>query len=434
VPAPSVVFDETGQLLVYPTLLGIKVVNLTSNGVARLLGKVENTERFLRLALYQGVPKKVGVAGWGVGSGFRGGGAVGRQQPLLAACASGGRGASRREGSSPTPPAQPLPPSQGGLYQPPLTRACTPHPTNLDPDPAPSQVKARAHAAEIKLPERDPTIVATAYRKQRFYLFTRREPTDAEDAAVRAFGGWGVWGCSDGDAEERGGGGRWARRAQGGLLLGRPGSSRPPLTASPTRSFPHPLAPTPHPRPTPHSPSTPGRARRVQREAQHRGAAGHRRRRRRQQPAARRRAPHDKGGRERSLCRAPPPLACQPNGSYALNPGRRILPHSSPHPFPGPSPPLPLQGDISLRLFPDECPRTIENFTTHARNGYYDGVIFHRVIKGFMLQAGWARGARFRRAWADGRGFAEAPDDGCDPAASGRAAPAGPPPALEPAL
>lgn len=51
------------------------------------------------------------------------------------------------------------------------------------------------------------------------------------------------------------------------------------------------------------------------------------------------------------------------------------------------------QGDITLRLFPDECPRTIENFTTHARNGYYDGVIFHRVIKGFMLQTGDPLGA-----------------------------------------
>jgi peptidylprolyl isomerase domain and WD repeat-containing protein 1 len=48
----------------------------------------------------------------------------------------------------------------------------------------------------------------------------------------------------------------------------------------------------------------------------------------------------------------------------------------------------PAQGDITLRLFPDECPRTVENFTTHATNGYYDNVIFHRVIKGFMLQTG----------------------------------------------
>lgn len=46
------------------------------------------------------------------------------------------------------------------------------------------------------------------------------------------------------------------------------------------------------------------------------------------------------------------------------------------------------QGDITLKLFPEECPRTVENFTTHANNGYYDNVIFHRVIKGFMLQTG----------------------------------------------
>jgi peptidylprolyl isomerase domain and WD repeat-containing protein 1 len=46
------------------------------------------------------------------------------------------------------------------------------------------------------------------------------------------------------------------------------------------------------------------------------------------------------------------------------------------------------RGDIALRLFPDECPRTVENFATHARNGYYDGVIIHRVIRGFMIQTG----------------------------------------------
>lgn len=46
------------------------------------------------------------------------------------------------------------------------------------------------------------------------------------------------------------------------------------------------------------------------------------------------------------------------------------------------------RGDINLKLFPDECPRTVENFATHARNGYYDGVVFHRVIKGFCIQTG----------------------------------------------
>lgn len=44
------------------------------------------------------------------------------------------------------------------------------------------------------------------------------------------------------------------------------------------------------------------------------------------------------------------------------------------------------RGDIHMKLFADDCPRTIENFTTHAKNKYYDNVIFHRVIKGFMIQ------------------------------------------------
>ena len=52
------------------------------------------------------------------------------------------------------------------------------------------------------------------------------------------------------------------------------------------------------------------------------------------------------------------------------------------------------KGDVSIKMFPDECPKTVENFTTHARNGYYDGIIFHRVIKGFMLQTGDPLGAR----------------------------------------
>lgn len=46
------------------------------------------------------------------------------------------------------------------------------------------------------------------------------------------------------------------------------------------------------------------------------------------------------------------------------------------------------KGDIWLKLFPDECPKTVENFTSHAKNGYYDNIIFHRIIKGFMLQTG----------------------------------------------
>jgi peptidylprolyl isomerase domain and WD repeat-containing protein 1 len=69
-------------------------------------------------------------------------------------------------------------------------------------------------------------------------------------------------------------------------------------------------------------------------------------------------------------------------------------------------------GDIEIHLFGNECPKTVENFCvsvielslflsmtsltlscqTHAKNGYYNGVIFHRVIKGFMIQTGDPRG------------------------------------------
>ena len=45
-------------------------------------------------------------------------------------------------------------------------------------------------------------------------------------------------------------------------------------------------------------------------------------------------------------------------------------------------------GDIKVVLFPDAAPKAVENFTTHAENGYYDGVIFHRVIPDFMIQGG----------------------------------------------
>jgi peptidylprolyl isomerase domain and WD repeat-containing protein 1 len=45
-------------------------------------------------------------------------------------------------------------------------------------------------------------------------------------------------------------------------------------------------------------------------------------------------------------------------------------------------------GDIHIRLFGNKTPKTAENFCGHARTGYYDNVIFHRVIKGFMLQTG----------------------------------------------
>ena len=45
-------------------------------------------------------------------------------------------------------------------------------------------------------------------------------------------------------------------------------------------------------------------------------------------------------------------------------------------------------GAIKIKLFPELAPKTVENFLTHAENGYYDGIIFHRIIEEFMIQGG----------------------------------------------
>ncbi len=45
-------------------------------------------------------------------------------------------------------------------------------------------------------------------------------------------------------------------------------------------------------------------------------------------------------------------------------------------------------GDISVKFFPQYAPKAVENFITHAKNGYYNGILFHRVIRDFMIQCG----------------------------------------------
>lgn len=45
-------------------------------------------------------------------------------------------------------------------------------------------------------------------------------------------------------------------------------------------------------------------------------------------------------------------------------------------------------GDITIKMLPEAAPKAVENFLTHAENGYYDGIKFHRVIKDFMIQGG----------------------------------------------
>jgi peptidylprolyl isomerase len=46
------------------------------------------------------------------------------------------------------------------------------------------------------------------------------------------------------------------------------------------------------------------------------------------------------------------------------------------------------QGNMELELFDDAAPLAVENFITHVKNGYYNGIVFHRIIKNFMIQGG----------------------------------------------
>lgn len=45
-------------------------------------------------------------------------------------------------------------------------------------------------------------------------------------------------------------------------------------------------------------------------------------------------------------------------------------------------------GDISIEFFPDAAPKTVENFKKLAKSGFYDGLVFHRIVPGFVIQGG----------------------------------------------
>ena len=53
------------------------------------------------------------------------------------------------------------------------------------------------------------------------------------------------------------------------------------------------------------------------------------------------------------------------------------------------------RGDMTFVLLDEAAPKAVENFITHAKNGYYDGLIFHRVIQDFMIQGGDPTGSQF---------------------------------------
>lgn len=70
-------------------------------------------------------------------------------------------------------------------------------------------------------------------------------------------------------------------------------------------------------------------------------------------------------------------------------------------------------GEIKVRFFPDEAPKAVENFTTHAKEGYYDGLTFHRVIADFMIQGGDPKGDGTGGESIWGEGFGRSPATSC---------------------
>jgi peptidyl-prolyl cis-trans isomerase B (cyclophilin B) len=62
------------------------------------------------------------------------------------------------------------------------------------------------------------------------------------------------------------------------------------------------------------------------------------------------------------------------------------------------------EGEMVIEFWPDVAPKTVENFKTLARKGFYDGTCFHRVIKGFMIQGGdpLTKDASKEAAWGTG--------------------------------
>ena len=63
-------------------------------------------------------------------------------------------------------------------------------------------------------------------------------------------------------------------------------------------------------------------------------------------------------------------------------------------------------GDITFKFFKDKAPKAVENFLTHAQNGYYNGVTFHRIINEFMIQGGdpEGTGSGGESIWGEGFG------------------------------
>jgi peptidyl-prolyl cis-trans isomerase A (cyclophilin A) len=82
-------------------------------------------------------------------------------------------------------------------------------------------------------------------------------------------------------------------------------------------------------------------------------------------------------------------------------PASRVLAQSNDQPASDPLPVVRMvtsEGAIELQLRPDVAPDTVANFLQYARDGFFDGTIFHRVIPGFMIQGGGFTGDLSRKS------------------------------------
>ena len=72
-------------------------------------------------------------------------------------------------------------------------------------------------------------------------------------------------------------------------------------------------------------------------------------------------------------------------------------------------------GEMKFKFFPEVAPKAVENFTTHAKNGYYDGLKFHRIIEEFMIQGGDPEGTGYGGESIWGSGFGTELDESLVP-------------------
>lgn len=193
---PTILFDESSNFLLFPTMYGIKIINLITNKVSCIIGEHEN-ERFIHIALYQGLWKKSGE----------------------------------------------------------IT----------------IEMLASENPALKRMMITDPTIFCTAWKKNRFYLITKREPDISSDSIL----------------------------ANRDVLNEKP--TKDDLVNSTNISKSHKIS--------------------------------------------------------------------------KIASFKKAIIHTD-------------QGDISLDLFPEIAPKTVENFATLSQKGYYNNVTFHRVVKGFVIQTG----------------------------------------------